>query len=232
MVKKTFYFLIAIAVMSCGNTGNNDKVRDLFDTKDNTSTREEKKQIIYDMNNLPDGIYAEIQTDSGTITGVLEYEKAPLTVANFVALAEGDMPNNAKAEGEPFYDGLTFHRVISVANGDAQDFMVQGGDPDGTGMGGPGYAFKDEFHPELIHNKPGVFSMANSGPATNGSQFFITIVPTPWLDRKHSIFGQVIDGQDVVNSLRTGNVMNKVTIKRIGEKAKAWDAVKTFNTLK
>jgi peptidyl-prolyl cis-trans isomerase B (cyclophilin B) len=137
---------------------------------------------------------ATIITSKGTIRFELHADKAPETCANFEKLA-----------GEGFYDGLTFHRVIA-------DFMIQGGCPKGDGTGGPGYTFDDEFHVELKHDGPGVVSMANSGPNTNGSQFFITHVPTPWLDGKHSVFGRVIEGQDVVDSIQAGDVMEKVTV--------------------
>ncbi|XZE53230.1 peptidylprolyl isomerase [Planctomycetaceae bacterium SH139] len=137
---------------------------------------------------------ATIETNKGTITLELYDDKAPKTVANFEKLA-----------GEGFYDGLTFHRVI-------EDFMVQTGCPQGTGTGGPGYQFEDEFHPDLIHDGPGVLSMANAGPGTNGSQFFITHVATPWLDGKHSVFGRVTEGQDVVNQIERGDTMDKVTV--------------------
>lgn len=175
-----------------------------------------------------DGLYAEITTNRGTILIKLTMDETPLTVANFVGLAEGKIKNGAKAEGVPYYDGLLFHRVISKANGDAQDFMIQGGDPTGTGRGGPGYRFADEFHPSLRHNKPGVLSMANSGPGTNGSQFFLTIVDTPWLDNKHSVFGHVVEGMDIVNSSMTGDVMQTVKIIRDGDAAEGFDAAKTF----
>jgi peptidyl-prolyl cis-trans isomerase A (cyclophilin A) len=183
-----------------------------------------------DEKKLEDGIYAKIYTDRGNILIKLHYDKAPMTVANFVALAEGKMPNSEKPLGTPYYDGLKFHRVISKANGDKQDFMIQGGDPKGNGSGGPGYAFKDEFSPDLLHEK-GTLSMANSGPGTNGSQFFITIVETPWLNNRHTVFGKVISGQNVVDSIPANTIMTKVEIIRKGKTAKAWDALETFKTL-
>ena len=149
-----------------------------------------------------------------------------MTVANFVGLAEGTMENSAKPLGQPFYDGLKFHRVISKFNGDSSDFMVQGGDPQGTGSGGPGYRFPDEIDATLRHDRPGVLSMANAGPGTNGSQFFITHVPTPWLDGKHTVFGFVTEGQEVVNQMKTNDVINAVKIVRQGEKAQAFKADK------
>lgn len=170
---------------------------------------------------MKDGIYAKITTDKGDILIRLTYKKTPGTVGNFVALAEGDLENKARPQGKPYYDGLKFHRVIS-------DFMIQGGDPNGTGSGGPGYNFDDEFHPELKHDGPGVLSMANAGPGTNGSQFFITHVATPWLDNNHTVFGKVVEGQEVVDAIAQGDVMQKVEIIRVGEEAEKWNAVEAF----
>lgn len=171
--------------------------------------------------NGKEGIFAVIDTDGGEIVLKLFYDKTPMTVANFVGLAEGTLD---AAKGKPFYDGLKFHRVISKANGDGQDFMIQGGDPKGNGTGGPGYKFADEFVDELTFNKPGLLAMANSGENTNGSQFFITIVPTEWLTHKHTIFGEVISGQDVVNNLKQGAVMKSVKIIRQGSDAQNFKA--------
>ena len=182
-----------------------------------------------DAQQLGDGLFALIKTNRGDIVVRLEYQRAPLTVCNFVALAEGKMD---VTKGKPFYDGLTFHRVISKGNGDPQDFMIQGGCPLGTGTGGPGYKFRDEFNPELKHDKPGILSMANAGPGTNGSQFFITIVPTPHLDGRHTVFGQVVQGQSTVNKIRKGDKIEKITIIRNGEAANAFKAdQEAFNKL-
>lgn len=174
---------------------------------------------------MQDGIYAKFNTSKGEVWVKLTHHKTPGTVGNFVGLAEGKQENNVRPKGEPYYDGLTFHRVIP-------DFMVQGGCPQGTGTGDPGYKFDDEFHPELEHSKPGVLSMANSGPGTNGSQFFITHVPTPWLNNKHTVFGYVEEGQDVVDDIEQGDTIESLEIIRIGEDAKNWDAVKAFEDFK
>jgi peptidyl-prolyl cis-trans isomerase A (cyclophilin A) len=136
-------------------------------------------------------------------------------------LAEGQLENTAKPMGTPYYDGLKFHRVIP-------DFMIQGGCPQGIGSGGPGYSFDDEFHPSLKHDKPGVLSMANSGPASNGSQFFITHVPTNWLDNKHTVFGHVVEGQDVVDAVAQGDLIETIEIIREGDEAKKWNAIEAF----
>lgn len=170
-----------------------------------------------------DGIFATISTTKGDIVLSLEYVKTPVTVANFISLAEGKNPNVKveRLKGKPFYDGLKFHRVIN-------DFMIQGGDPDGNGSGGPGYSFKDEFVEELKFEKGGVLAMANSGPATNGSQFFITHKETPWLNGKHTIFGHVVSGMDNVNKIVQDDIMTKITITRKGAAAKKFDAVKVL----
>lgn len=206
-------------------------------TKDASNTRYECLNILIKTPDLKEnGIYAYIETNKGDIVGELAMTKAPLTVANFVGLAEGKLPNKARALGEPYFDSLTFHRVIP-------NFMIQGGDPNGRGDGGPGYKFKNEIHPDLTHDKPGVFSMANAGPNTNGSQFFITHKPTTYLDGNYSVFGQVILGQDVVVAIgavaRDGRdkpkvpvYMKKVTIIRIGKAAEEFNAVDTFNKLR
>jgi len=181
---------------------------------------------------LADGLYAEMETSKGKILLQLEFEKAPLTVANFVGLAEGTKHYSTKsgeapkAQGKPFYDGLTFHRVIP-------DFMIQGGDPQGSGAGGPGYQFKDETRSDLKHGGPGTLSMANSDPqgskapfsnkgSSNGSQFFITHKETPWLDGLHTVFGHVVEGQDIVNKIARGDTIKTIKILRLGEKAKAF----------
>ena len=180
---------------------------------------------------LKDGLYANLQTSKGNMIVKFEDKKAPVTVANFVGLAEGKIDNTAKAKGVPFYDGTIFHRVI-------KDFMIQGGDPKGTGMGDPGYKFDDEKN-DLHHTGKGILSMANSGPNTNGSQFFITEVATPWLDGRHTIFGEVVKGQNVIDEIatvekgaqdkpKTDVVLEKVSIFSKGDEYKNYDAAKVF----
>jgi len=170
-----------------------------------------------------EGIFATIATNKGNITVELFYKKAPITVANFISLAEGKNPfvTVEKLKGKPFFDGLKFHRVIA-------DFMIQGGDPSGNGSGGPGYSFKDEITDSKF-DKGGILAMANAGPSTNGSQFFITHKETPWLNGKHTIYGQVTQGMAVVNAIAQGDVITKITITRKGEAAKKFDAAKVFS---
>ena len=170
---------------------------------------------------MQDGLYAKFNTSKGEILVNLEFEKTPGTVGNFVALAEGNLENSVKPQGTPYYDGLKFHRVIP-------DFMIQGGCPQGTGTGNPGYKFDDEFHPELKHDGPGVLAMANAGPGTNGSQFYITHIATDWLDNKHTVFGKVVEGQDVVDSVAQGDAIETLEIIRQGEAAEQFNAVEAF----
>jgi peptidyl-prolyl cis-trans isomerase A (cyclophilin A) len=174
---------------------------------------------------MENGIYAKFNTAKGSVLVKLEHELTPGTVGNFVGLAEGSLENKVKPQGTKFYNGLKFHRVIP-------DFMVQGGCPQGTGTGDPGYKFDDEFHPSLKHDKPGILAMANSGPGTNGSQFYITHVPTSWLDGKHTVFGHVVEGQDVVDAIAQGDVLESVEIVRVGEEAEKWNAIEAFITFK
>ena len=170
---------------------------------------------------MKNGIYAKFNTSKGSILVKLTHDLTPGTVGNFVALAEGNMENKVKPQGVKYYDGLSFHRVIP-------DFMIQGGCPKGTGTGDPGYKFDDEFHPSLKHDRPGVLSMANAGPGTNGSQFFITHVPTSWLDNKHTVFGHVIEGQEVVDAVAQGDQLETLEIIRVGEEAQNWNAIEAF----
>ncbi len=167
--------------------------------------------------NEKDGIYATIETSKGNFVVSLEFKKAPMTVANFIGLVEGEL--NLKNPGKNFYEGIKFHRVIP-------DFMIQAGCPLGNGTGGPGYTFPDEFVPDLKHDGPGVMSMANAGPGTNGSQFFITHVKTPWLDGKHAVFGHVVEGQDVVNAIEQGDEIKTIVLERVGEEAEKFIVTK------
>ncbi len=204
-MNKAIYILLAIITLSL------------------TSCKDEYKD-------LKDGLYAEIETSKGTILLKLEYQKAPVIVANFVTLAEGKNQFVSKEfKGKPFYDGLKFHRVMSKSNGDNEDFMIQTGDPLGNGSGDAGYKCRDEFT-DLHHNKPGILSMANSGPNTNSSQFFITLKDTPWLDGLHSVFGCVVgDGMTVASSIVQEDYIKTVKIIRKGEAVKKFDAVKIFS---
>ncbi len=174
---------------------------------------------------MENGIYAKFNTTKGAVLVKLTHDLTPGTVGNFVGLAEGNIENKVKPQGVKFYDGLKFHRVIP-------DFMIQGGCPQGTGTGDPGYKFDDEFHPSLKHNRPGVLAMANSGPGTNGSQFYITHIPTDWLDNKHTVFGHVVEGQDIVDAVEQGDVLESLEIIREGEEAKNWNAVEAFINFK
>ena len=207
-------FLLFLGMTTINYSQNTKET--ITEKKETSTTKKTKTKI-------GDGIFAEIQTTKGTILVALEYQKTPITVANFIALAEGKntFVTDPKLKGKPFYDGLKFHRVI-------KDFMIQGGDPSGDGSGGPGYAFKDEFTTELKHDKAGVLSMANSGPTTNGSQFFITYKETPWLNGKHTIFGHVVNGMDVVNTIVQDDVINNIKIVRKGSLAKKFKAPKVF----
>lgn len=173
---------------------------------------------------LGDGLYAKMNTTKGTILIKLEMEKTPMTVANFVGLAEGKIKNNKKAMGTPFYDGIKFHRVIP-------NFMIQGGDPTGTGGGEIGYSFGDEFDKTLVHDGAGILSMANRGPATNSSQFFITHKETPWLNNKHTVFGHVIEGLGTVDLVAQGDEIRSIEIIRKGKAAKNFDAQAVFQKL-
>lgn len=172
---------------------------------------------------MENGIFAKFNTSKGVILVKLTHDLTPGTVGNFVGLAEGQLENTAKPMGKPYYDGMKFHRVIP-------DFMIQGGCPQGIGSGGPGYQFDDEFHVDLRHDKPGVLSMANAGPGTNGSQFFITHVPTTWLDDKHTVFGHVVEGQDIVNEIAQNDIIESIEIVRVGEEAQKWNAIEAFRT--
>ncbi len=170
---------------------------------------------------MQNGLYAKFHTTKGEILVNLEFQKTPGTVGNFIALAEGNVENDVKPQGTPYYDGLKFHRVID-------NFMVQGGCPLGTGTGSPGYKFDDEFHPDLKHSEPGILAMANSGPGTNGSQFYITHIATDWLDGKHTVFGKVVDGQNIVDTISQGDKIDCLEIIRVGTDAEAFNAISEF----
>lgn len=216
-MKHVFYLFLSILVLaSCkGKSASEEPTT----TQDAVVTDEVIEQPAVEESS--DMIKAHIKTKKGEIVCALEYVKAPLTVANFIGLAEGTIKNNARPIGKPFYNGLKFHRVI-------ENFMIQGGDPQGNGTGGPGYQFKDEIDPSLQFTGPGILAMANAGAGTNGSQFFITHVATAWLNGKHTIFGHVLSGQDVVNAIQQGDIIESITIERIGESAKAFDAKAIF----
>ena len=192
--------------------------------KEGEATLYTDEQLAAKVVEFGDGLYALMDTSKGEILLRLEFEKVPMTVVNFVGLAEGSIHSNRDA-GVRFYDGLKFHRVI-------KGFMIQGGDPRGNGTGGPGYKFPDEFDPKLKHNGPGVLSMANSGRNTNGSQFFITHVATPHLNGMHTVFGRVVKGQDVVDAIRKGDKIKRLSIIRAGDKARGFVADQaTFDRL-
>ena len=217
-MKYKFLFLFCLAILNIQAQTTKKPI-----AKQKAGTTKPASKTTTKTNNPAEGIFATISTTKGDIVLTLEYVKAPVTVANFISLAEGTNPNVKveKLKGKPFYDGLKFHRVIN-------DFMIQGGDPDGNGTGGPGYSFKDEFVNELIFDKGGILAMANSGPATNGSQFFITHKETPWLNGKHTIFGHVVSGMDNVNKIVQDDIMTKITITRKGAAAKKFDALKVI----
>ena len=214
--KLLLFFLSGILLFSCsGQNGPARTVRSpaanaVMDARPETSGAAQSTADTA----LGDGLFARINTNRGDIVVRLEYERTPITVCNFVALAEGRM---ASTGGRRYYDGLSFHRVIN-------DFMIQGGCPLGTGSGGPGYQFPDEIDPELRHDGPGILSMANAGPGTNGSQFFITHTATPWLDGNHTVFGRVVQGQNVVNAVRQGDRIQTISIIRNGAQANAFRA--------
>jgi FKBP-type peptidyl-prolyl cis-trans isomerase len=208
-MKKLFLILTAITTLSFGA---------IAQKKEKQKLSKMDKEFL---SKQADGLYAKFETSKGNIYTVLEFKKTPMTVGNFVGLAEGKIKNTAKAEGVSYYDGLKFHRVIP-------NFMIQGGCPLGTGTGDPGYKFPDEIDETLKHTGPGILSMANAGPGTNGSQFFITHLETPWLDGKHTVFGHVVEGQDVVNKIVGNDTLSKLVILRKGKEAEAFDGAVAF----
>lgn len=213
-MKLKFLFLVCIAML---NAQAQTTKKAILTKKPTTTVKAVVKPTVVE------GIFATFSTTKGDITAQLEYQKTPITVANFISLVEGKntFVTDAKLKGKPFFDGLKFHRVI-------MDFMIQGGDPLGTGAGTAGYSFKDEFT-DLKFDKGGILAMANSGPATNSSQFFITHKNTPWLNGKHTIFGHVTEGMNIVNSIVQGDIITKITITRKGITAKKFDAPKVFS---
>lgn len=217
MKSTTLLFLITLCLtfaLSCKDDKKTSDTQDINATSSENGGFKTKQDML-----------AHLFTSKGEIVLGLEYQKAPMTVANFVGLAEGSINNSHKSNGVPFYDGLKFHRVI-------KDFMIQTGDPTGTGAGSAGYSFADEILPDLNHDGAGVLSMANSGPGTNSSQFFITHKSTPWLDGKHTVFGKVIKGMNVVNSIEQGDVMDSIRIERNSSEATHFDAPKVFESQK
>ncbi len=215
-LKILFFLFIATTAIHA------QSIKKVVPTKKGVSTKK-SEMITKKPTTSEEGIFAEFTTSKGKILLQLEYQKAPITVANFITLAEGTntFVTDEKLKGKPYYNGLKFHRVI-------KDFMIQGGDPAGNGSGGAGYSFKDECLPELVFDKGGILAMANSGPATNSSQFFITHKDTPWLNGKHTIFGHVITGMETVNSIAQDDIMNSITIIRKGASANKFDAKKVF----
>ena len=209
-MKKWLFLVLIISISACSSE---EKAVEEETSSESQETKKMKSDNV-------DHIYAVFFTEKGEIVCDLTFEHTPVTVANFIALALGEMQTPYNEERQPYFDNLTFHRVID-------EFMIQGGDPLGTGTGGPGYSFPDEFT-NLKHDRPGTLSMANSGPNTNGSQFFITHVPTPWLDGKHTVFGYVIQGQDVVDRIEKGDRILHVEIQREGDLANDFHALKTF----
>lgn len=208
---KTMTPVVGLLILGTGFSGADEPARDAAagDAGEHVAGAVDDKE-------LPDGMYARFETSRGVIVCRLEFERTPLTVCNFAGLAEGRLETRVRS-GQPFYDGLTFHRVIS-------DFMIQGGCPQGNGTGGPGYQFRNEIVDSLRHDKAGVLAMANAGPHTNGSQFYITHKATPWLDGRHTVFGQVIEGQETVDAIRQGDIIERVVIIRVGEDAEAFTA--------